>query len=90
MFAGLITLKSYTNLPSTSGAKDYTEEEDRMKAKEAQCRSTTMQKAMATPAYSKPTKEVPLLESPNTITQRKARENFYRIAGQAQGLHVRF
>ena len=90
MFAGLITLKSYTNLPSTSGAKDYTDEENRMKAREAHQRSTTMQRAMAAPEYQTPPKDLPLLESPNTITQRKARENFYRIAGQAQGLHVRF
>ena len=89
MFAGLLTLS----------------QENKMRAKEAQQRSTTMQKAMLESVHQTPPSNQALLESPNTTSQRKksealilrqenkqckARENFYRLAGQAQGLHVRF
>jgi len=61
-----------------------------MKATQAQCNSTGMTQAMRHSHFNTPQKEVLLLESPNTHKQRQAREQFYKTAGQAQGLHVRF
>jgi len=61
-----------------------------MKATQAECKSTGMTQAMKSPNYSTPAKDVLLLESPNTHKQRQARQQFYKTAGQAQGLHVRF